>query len=253
MIGIMDWGIGGLSVYKTLPAHLSLNPVLYFSDSGFTPYGKTERATLRERLARIASFFAERGVHEVYVACNAASSALNSDHEKFKDVVFHSIIPAGIEAVRVCDAHRVGVIGGELTMNSGLYQKRLADLDRCFSFTSAQPLSAFVESGELEGAAVEAAITSVLSRLGSIDALLLACTHYPAFRQVFQRLAPSLTLLDPAQYVWQFPEHDVGSTQLPHLSLVTTGSVTQTQIAAHLAWNLNVPDLLGVALNGQLL
>ena len=49
MIGIMDWGIGGLTVYQAMRKRGLTTDVLYFSDSGTTPYGKLSKASLREQ------------------------------------------------------------------------------------------------------------------------------------------------------------------------------------------------------------
>ena len=197
----MDWGIGGLSVYKALRARGSTADVVYFSDSGTTPYGKLAREKLRQRFVEIAAFFREHGVMEVLVACHSASSALEpgagSGTESFIGVRFRSIIPAAVRAVARSTVHRVGVIGGMLTIQSGVYEKALAGLGKELRFCHAQPLSAFVEAGELDSPGVETEIREILGKLAPIDSLLLACTHYPALAPVFLRVAPELELLDP--------------------------------------------------------
>lgn len=48
-IGICDWGIGGLGVYKELRKRGSNADIVYFSDSGYTPYGKVPKDELHER------------------------------------------------------------------------------------------------------------------------------------------------------------------------------------------------------------
>ncbi len=201
MIGIMDWGIGGLSVYKALRERGSTADVLYFSDSGTTPYGRLSREDLRQRFLEIAKFFRARAVTEVLVACHAASSALESDPasgaELFEGVIFRSIIPAAARMVRRSGAKRVGIIGGEFTIQSGVYASALHGMGKKIASCPAQPLSAFVEAGELDSPAVEAAVAHVLNQLRPLEALLLACTHYPALEPLFRKVAPNLELLDP--------------------------------------------------------
>jgi glutamate racemase len=50
MLGMIDWGIGGISVYKLLKERLGDVPVVYLSDTGVTPYGKMARVELARRL-----------------------------------------------------------------------------------------------------------------------------------------------------------------------------------------------------------
>jgi glutamate racemase len=240
MIGIMDWGIGGFSVYKALRDRGSEADVLYFSDSGTTPYGKLSRDKLRERFVEIAAFFRERGVNEVLVACHSASSALEpeaqSGAEAMGGVAFRSIIPAAARVVARCAANRVGVIGGVVTIQSGVYEKALAGLGKELRFSPAQPLSAFVEAGELDSPAVEMEVRGILERLGAIDSLLLACTHYPALASVFRRLAPRMELLDPGADLAEA----VRETGAGRLEFFTTGDREGSVRSARLAFGVEI-------------
>jgi len=243
MIGMMDWGIGGLSVYQALRTQRSTADVLYFSDSGFTPYGKLSREKLRERFTKIAEWFQRREITRVLVACHSASSALSpgplTGAEHFGDIAFHSIIPAARRAVARSQARRVGVIGGVLTIQSRTYERALAGLERHVEYQPAQPLSAFVEAGALDTPEVEAEITDLLAKFGRLDALLLACTHYPALSPVFRRIAGDLELLDPgAEMAGTIQES--GSSRL---EFFTTGRHDDSVLAARLAF--------GVVLNEQ--
>ncbi len=219
-IGIMDWGIGGLSIYQALRAAGNLADVTYLSDSGSTPYGKQDRTSLRARFGEIAAFFRAHDVERVLVACNSASSAVDGAGESFAGVRFESIIPAGIRAIDSSAKRRFGVIGGNLTIASKVYENQLRHPGKKFFFAPAQPLSALVERGELTGAAVEREVREVLERLAGIDSLLLACTHYPALSPAFREQAPDLELLDPAdRMVENLPRGGQG-----RLLFFTTGS-----------------------------
>ena len=238
MIGIMDWGIGGLTVYKAVRHRGLTTDVLYFSDSGTTPYGKLSKPGLRERFSRIADFFRERGVTRVLVGCHSASSALDADAEtgieSFGEVAFESIIPAALRICRRSNARSLGVIGGERTIQSGVYGRALAPLGRRLAFCAAQPLSAFVEAGELDSLAVEAEVRRVLENLGPIDCLLIACTHYPALSPLFAKVSPSLELLDPGDEM-AASVHDEGSSRF---ELFTTGDRAASARAARLAFGI---------------
>lgn len=240
MIGIMDWGIGGLSVYKALRDRGLTTDIFYFSDSGTTPYGKLSKAGLRERFAFIADFFSHRGVREVLVACHSASSALEPDAasgtESIGGVAFRSIIPASVRIARQSRARRLGVIGGERTIQSGVYAQALAALGKHVEFCSAQPLSAYVESGELSSPAVETEVRRVLGKLQPIDALLIACTHYPALMPVFAKVSPTLELLDPGAEMTASVQEDASG----HFEFFTTGERSSSARAARLAFGIEI-------------
>ena len=145
-----------------------------------------------------AEFFQAHGVDRILVACNSASSAVDGAFEIIGGARFESIIPAGIRAIAASGRNHFGVIGGNLTISSKVYESQLSIAGKKFSFTPAQPLSALVERGELAGETVDREVKLVLDRLGPIDTLLLACTHYPALSPAFRRLSPALEILDPA-------------------------------------------------------
>ena len=240
MIGIMDWGIGGLTVYKAMRNRGLTTDVLYFSDSGTTPYGKLSKGSLRERFFPIAEFFAQRGVTHVLVGCHSASSALEPDPEtgleSFGRVSFESIIPAAVRIACRSKSRSLGVIGGERTIQSGVYAAALQALGKHLSFCPAQPLSAFVEAGELDSPAVEAEVRKVLGSLGPIDALLIACTHYPALAPLFAKVSPTLELLDPGDEMTA-SLHEEGSSGF---EFCTTGNRSASARAARLAFGIEI-------------
>jgi glutamate racemase len=246
-IGLMDWGIGGFSVYAALRASGSTADVVYLSDSGNTSYGKLSAAEMRARFLDVGPFFRARGVREVLVGCNAASSALAGDVESFEGVEFHSIIPAGVRAAQASRAKSIGVIGGDLTIASGVYQKRL--VGPRYRFQSAQPLSSFVERGDLENdEAVNVIFGLVAGQIGLVDALLLACTHYPALADCFDLVIPATLLLDPAPYLIEAILPPPGRSTL---TFYTTGSSGSAAIARR-AFGVDVPEPVRLEIDLQL-
>lgn len=204
MTGVLDWGIGGLSVVRALRHAGHTADLCYVSDAGFVPYGKVPADVLRERLRALAQWFDQRGESEVLVACNAASAALPDDVTDWGQghARLYSILPAGVQAVVSAGQLRdVGVLGGAGTIASGQYQRRLAALGLNVHPVVAQPLSALVEAGQLDGTGVEQAVGNVSAQMPDVKAILLACTHYPALVPVLARLRPDVQWLDPAPFL----------------------------------------------------
>src|SRR5688572_31092630 len=75
-LGIVDWGIGGVSIYKLLRSSNLNVPVIYFSDTGVTPYGKMTREQLVSRLNVVIEFLTSEGATHLVIGCNAASTAI---------------------------------------------------------------------------------------------------------------------------------------------------------------------------------
>lgn len=200
-LGIVDWGIGGLGFYRALRRRVPDAQILYWSDSGATPYGKLPAAALAARLCQVLARLAELGATSAVIACNAASTALARVDAPIPAV---GIIDAGVDsALRWRVASRgdraVGVIGGARTIRSQIYRRRLEAAGVRVIQRVAQPLSALVEAGELSGPGVDAAVAPILRPLRGVGALLLACTHYPALAPRLGAHLPGAALLDPAE------------------------------------------------------
>jgi glutamate racemase len=206
MIGILDWGIGGLGFFRALRRRLPDVPVVYWSDAGQTPYGKLPAAQLAARVRVVTGHLADLGVRRVVVACHAASTVLPAlgvaDTAGTIDttagpVAITGVIAHALRLVRDSGAARVGVIGGRRTIRSGIYRRALATSARAIQQRVAQPLSARVEAGDLTSAALQRELMAILRPLRAVEALLLACTHYPALAAPIAAQLPGVRLLDP--------------------------------------------------------
>jgi len=229
---VLDWGVGGLGFVW---AYRELHPgarLLYLSDSGNTPYGLLPRGALRGRIREVAEWTAGMGAGRLVIACNAASSALDASPQK---VPVSGIISAGISQVEAGGFRRVGVIGGRRTILSRAYATPLRRLGIDARQRVAQPLSALVEEGALAGPRVDRALAHALRGLGSVEALVLGCTHYPALSARIAAWLPGVALLDPAQQLARsVPGPTSGSKG--RLRCLTTGDPRQSRRSARLAF-----------------
>jgi len=196
-LGIIDWGIGGISVYRLLKQKLGDIPVTYFSDTGATPYGKMARRELASRLDTVIEYLIEKGVSHVVIGCNAASTAIG-------DLAPHSspiegVIEPAIEMTAKIKPSRLGLIGGRRTVVSGVYRKAFSHRGMTISQRIAQPLSALIESGDVSSSELKTQCKRILSPIKNSSHILLACTHYPAITEVLRDfVSPATQFIDPA-------------------------------------------------------
>ena len=155
-LGIIDWGIGGISIYKLIKKSLGNLSVTYFSDSGATPYGKMERRELSDRLDTVIEYLIGKGVTHVVIGCNAASTAL-SDLRDHKIPIEGVIKPAVAMAVKL-KPKRLAVIGGRRTVVSGVYRLAFREHNISIDQRIAQPLSGLIETGDISSPDILAAI-----------------------------------------------------------------------------------------------
>jgi len=241
-LGVLDWGIGGIDFQARLRARHPDVAVMYWSDSGATPYGKLGREALAARLARVAAALRDRGATHVVVACNAASTVLDHLAIAGVGVEICGVIAPAIAATLADPARVVGVIGGRRTISSGLYRRGLSVGGRRVISRVAQPLSAMVERGELDSPAVLETLRGILGPLRRAEALVLACTHYIALLPAIQGLLPGVRIIDPAAATlaeverrWCLSGH--GTEDM----FFTTGDPAAMQLAARLAFGVALP------------
>jgi glutamate racemase len=251
-LGILDWGIGGLGFFELARRAHPHAAVIYVSDAGATPYGKLPPAQLAARVREIATWLRGRGVQHLVVACHAASTVLPrlgvdgvsggivtaAGSTEATGVVAHAV-----RLVHADGAHRVGVVGGRRTIRSGIYRRALAGRGIHIVQRVAQPLSAHIEAGALTSATLRRDLDQILAPLAreDIDALLLACTHYPAIAPQFAVRLPGARLLDPAAETLRWvSRHWLRKVRSGPHSFVTTGDPAQMRHAARLAFGVRL-------------
>lgn len=236
-IAICDWGIGGLGFYKSLREDLrSSVDVIYFSDAGFMPYGKVSKEALKARWQKVRSFLLNKEVDLIVVACNALSTVVSEE-----DTI--SIATAVKKLVQEHKDEKVVVLGGKRTIESKIYDLGF----RNHSGIIAQPLSALVERGVIEGNEVKEQVSQILSSLNKQDKVILACTHYPVLIPVMQELHPGVAFFDPVgELLPQMKEHLEGNDRS---EFYTTGDVNQMKYSAGTAFGVSITEIISLDLN----
>ncbi|ART68519.1 hypothetical protein BTO20_07965 [Mycobacterium dioxanotrophicus] len=213
-------------------------PVLYWSDTGVTPYGRMHTGELVARLTAVVTALARRGATEVVLACNAASTV--TPRLRSVPIPVEGIIGHGVASVPEVIRGPIGVVGGRRTIASGCYRRALARPDREVVSRVAQPLSAHIEAGRLGSPQFLADLTSIVAPLRHVQALVLACTHYPAASPWFSAVLGDVALLDPAErfaaaVARRHPQARVNSRPAARTYL-TTGDPDAMRRAAATAW-----------------
>lgn len=234
MLGIIDWGIGGISIYKLMKKRIGNLPIVYFSDTGATPYGKMARRELASRLDAVITFLKIKGVTRLIIGCNAASTAIPdlSEHH----IPIEGIIDAAVSVAATARPERLSVIGGRRTVLSGVYRKAFAKRGIKIEQRIAQPLSGMIEAGDISSKSLRDQAERILGPVRNSSHILLACTHYPAIEPVLREfVSPTTIFIDPAEAVletilkWKM---EVGGED----RFLTTGDRTQMVRSAHIAF-----------------
>lgn len=205
-VGVFDSGIGGLTVAREIMRNLPSEKMVYFGDTARVPYGSKSRETVIRYSRQIIRFLKEQQVKAIVVACNTASAfIMDAVQDELDHIPILGVIEAG---ARVAAANtrnkRVGIIGTEGTVGSGIHASYLKKLDPEITVIGkACPL--FVPLVEEEGWLHDPVTLEVASRYlkelqdQEIDTLILGCTHYPLLRSTIRQvMGEDVRLVNPA-------------------------------------------------------
>ncbi len=194
MIGIFDSGVGGLTVARAIMEKIPGYDIIYFGDTAHTPYGTKSPETVIGYSVNNIEFLLSQGASVIVIACNTASSVATAGVlERFAVPIFEVITPAVELAVSSSKNSRFGVIGTRATITSGIYEKKIIEMQPGAKIYSiACPLLVpLVEEGWLNKPEAAMIIKKYLHPLKTrqIDTLILGCTHYPLLKKIIQRKA----------------------------------------------------------------
>jgi len=220
-IGIFDSGIGGLTVANAITKHLPNEEIIYFGDTAHLPYGEKSADAIRYYCITIAKFLLEKNCKMIVIACNSASSAAYDVLVDFfkGQVLFVNVVDPLIEAAAAQNYRKVGVIATKATINTGIYRRKLLEKKSTLDVASlATPLLVpMIEEGYFQNNISRAIIEDYLGRkeFEGMNALLLACTHYPLIRKEIEAfLGDKVRVFDSIDVVSQLVEQLLTEHQL---------------------------------------
>ena len=227
-IGVFDSGIGGLTVARALTRRLPNERLVYFGDTAHLPYGDKSAAAIQAYSVKISDVLLAHGCKVVLIACNSASAAaydLVREYVGRRARALNVIEPTVAHLAETYGGRRVGLIGTKQTVGSGVYARKLAERTAGRASVDlhsvATPLLApMIEEGFVDGAVGEQVVRTYLADpdLGGIDALVLACTHYPLIRETVEAYYggadAAVTVIDPSDLVAEHVAAHLAATGL---------------------------------------
>ena len=235
-LGILDSGIGGLTVLHEIHAILPHEPLVYLADSANLPYGSKSEAWIRDRTLQLAkALVREQNIKALVVACNTATAAAATNLRAVLDIPVIGMEPAVKPASEATRNGVIGILATEGTIKSA----RLAGLLKAFAdglHVVTQPcpgLVELIESSEPDSVELRQKVGQFLQPLllQGADTIVLGCTHYPLLREMIHELVgPGIRIIDTGaavarQTLHQLTRYDrLGPpVDKPTIRLFTTG------------------------------
>lgn len=214
-IGVMDSGVGGLTILNELRRLLPHEDLVFIADQANVPYGERTLEEVQGFVEGIVATLLQGDFVEenpqpmklMIIACNTASAAaLHPIRENFPQLKFVGLEPAVKPAAENTRSQKIGVIATKATFQGTLYASLISrfatDVDvykrACPEFVQ------LVERGGPYTEEDQAMVCDILSPLveEGIDQLVLGCTHFPFLTPLFRNcVGEDVEIIDPSPAV----------------------------------------------------
>ena len=199
-IGVFDSGLGGLCALRALRALMPHEDLVYFGDTGRTPYGTRSEEKITQYAMGDVRLLLKHNVKAILAACGTVSAIALNDLKKTCPVPIFGIIDSAVEkAVQLTDG-RIGVMGTGATVKSGVFEKRIKEVSKNIDvYSVACPLLVpIVENDLINTDITPNAIRHYMSYLdeSKVDTVILGCTHFPLLKDRINELYPDIKLVD---------------------------------------------------------
>ncbi|MGQ9639753.1 MAG: glutamate racemase [Candidatus Bathyarchaeia archaeon] len=203
-IGLLDSGVGGLTIQRELLKHLPNESTVYFGDTGRAPYGSKSRESIMRFSEEGLRFLLESyPVKLIVLACHTISAVAYEYLRSRVSLPLVEVIGPTVDlAMKATRNRRIGIIGTEALINSNIYRRRLEGRGGVKVFSQPCPLlMPLSEEGwfrEPETYTITKKYIGPLVDEG-IDTLILGCTHYPPLIEPIRGALPDhVEVIDPA-------------------------------------------------------
>ena len=199
-VGIFDSGIGGFTVLNSLLKTRKDVEVIYLADTKRIPFGNKNHKEIRVIAEEICSFFEDKNLDAILIACNTTNACALDILENNLMVPCFDLINSVSEIV---DKQIIGVLATQTTVRSSYYKKAInAKKENTIIFQQGCP--EFVT--EIEKEKLNLDKLNSLSELylrplinKNIEELILGCSHYPLIYDFLRKkLDSNIKIIDPS-------------------------------------------------------
>ena len=218
-IGVLDSGVGGLSVLKVLHQMMPHENFIYVGDTARTPYGSRSEEEIRQFVEEIISWLESQGVKQVVIACNTLTM-LGIDSLK-KEHPFELVGMSKGEQLLLAASKKkkIGVFATQFTISTEAHKKAILAAD---ASAEVYPMACpkfvpLIEGEQFGNPEIEQAVAEYAAPLkeAGIDALILSCTHYPFIKDVVEaEFGSKVTVIDPAEATAKLSKEALGKEGL---------------------------------------
>ena len=216
-IGLLDSGVGGLSVLSELYKIMPNKNYIFFGDTKNVPYGTKNGAEIFDLTKNILEYFISRDVKNVVFACNTTSAVAYDDLKNyFQDKInifplIQSVAPYAIEGLKNGDT--IAILATKATINSKKYETEIKKYNPNINVIGID-CTGFVEIVENRLYKDPASLELIKSKLeiarkNGAKRIVMGCTHYPYLENIFKSIL-DVEYFNPEKSLAQIVKNKLG-------------------------------------------
>ena len=196
MIGVLDSGIGGVSVLREIIKVIPKGHFVYYSDSANNPYGDKSRDEVYSIVKKTVDYFIKLNCVAIVLACNTASAiCVKRLREEYPNILFIAIEPA---YKMVHDYNPLGktlVMATKGTLESEKFLALYHKYDNHKTILlPCSGLADLIEKGNMDE--VDRYLEDNLKDYKGVNNVVLGCTHYPLIKDNIKKVLGNIEFFD---------------------------------------------------------
>ena len=219
-IGLLDSGVGGLSVLSELYKLMPNKNYVFFGDTKNVPYGTKSSQEIFKYTKNILEFFISKNIKNAVFACNTTSAVAYDDLKNyFKDKIkiyplIQSVAPNITEGLKNRDT--IAILATKTTIKSKKYEEEIKKYNPniniigidCTGFVEIVENRLYTQKESLE--LIESKLN--IARQCNAKRIVLGCTHYPYLVNIFKEML-NVDYFNPAIKIAQIVKNELGTNE----------------------------------------
>ena len=201
-IGLLDSGVGGLSIWRSVTSLLPYESTIYIGDQAYNPYHAKSRNVIQQRVCKLISYLLTYNAKMIVVACNTATvMGIDKFRKAFQHIPIIGIVPVVKTAAEISKNHKIGILSTSYTARSAYIRHLIRSFaaDCVVINTGSSILSSIIEQGITHDSSIQRALNKSLRQMlkDGVDVIALGCSHFPFVADQIQEIVGKhVTILD---------------------------------------------------------
>lgn len=171
-IGVIDSGIGGLTVLSSLIKKCPNHEYIYFGDTINLPYGGKSKKEIIEYTTNIIKFLEKENVEVIIIACGTISSNIKDIKSNVPLIDIISPLKGKLDNYK-----KISIMATEMSIKTNAFKNYI---NSELNLIACPKLVPIIENNNYSN--LDNTLKEYLKTAYESDALILGCTHYPIIK-----------------------------------------------------------------------